>query len=150
MNLKIPPLALLILVGLFMKLSSSLLPELDFAFPAKVVIGTAAVFLGVAVAFLGVYEFRKAKTTVDPRSPQKSESLVGSGIYKMSRNPMYVGFLLILFGWCLFLANYVALVFLPLFVLYINAFQIKPEESFLSQKFGSAYTEYCRRVRRWM
>ena len=150
MNLKIPPLALLILVGLFMMLSSSLLPALDFVFPPKLVMGVAAIFLGVVVARLGVYEFRKAKTTVDPRNPQKSESLVGSGIYKISRNPMYVGFFLMLFGWCLFLANYVALLFLPLFVLYINAFQIKPEESFLSQKFGSAYTDYCRRVRRWV
>lgn len=150
MNLKIPPLVLLVLVGLFMRLAVSLLPSLDFVFPAIVMAGTVAVFSGVVVSLLGVYEFRKAKTTVDPRNPQNSVSLVDSGIYKFSRNPMYVGFFLILFGWCLFLANYASLPFLPLFVLYINAFQIKPEESFLSQNFGSVYTEYCSRVRRWV
>lgn len=150
MNLKIPPLVLLILVGCLMKGMGSLLPSLEFEFPAIVIVGAAGMLSGVGVSLLGVYEFRKAKTTVDPRNPEKSESLVGVGVYSISRNPMYVGFLLILFGWWLLVANYAALPFLPLFVFYINTFQIKPEELFLTKKFGSAYTEYCSKVRRWV
>ncbi len=150
MELKVPPLVQLLLVGAGMLAISKLVPSLTFSIPAKIPIGILVVLFGVVVALLGVLEFRKAKTTLDPRYPQKSENLVVTGIYKISRNPMYLGFLLALFGWFVILANVAALLFLPVFVIYINHFQIKPEERFLLQKFGSDFSQYCSKVRRWV
>jgi len=139
----------LLLVGILMKVVANLLPFQNFSLMMSSMIGTILAFFGIVISLLGVYEFRKAKTTVDPRNPHKSEFLVRAGIYKFSRNPMYLGFLIILFGWWVILENYLAFYFIPLFVLYMNLFQIKPEEMCLSQKFGEAYTEYCNEVRRW-
>ena len=149
MNLKVPPMVFLLLVGILMKVVANLLPFQNFSLMMSSMIGTILAFFGIVISLLGVYEFRKAKTTVDPRNPHKSEFLVRAGIYKFSRNPMYLGFLIILFGWWVILENYLAFYFIPLFVLYMNLFQIKPEEMCLSQKFGEAYTEYCNEVRRW-
>ena len=149
MNLKVPPMVFLLLVGILMKVVANLLPFQNFSLMMSSMIGTILAFFGIVISLLGVYEFRKAKTTVDPRNPHKSEFLVRAGIYKFSRNPMYLGFLIILFGWWVILENYLEFYFIPLFVLYMNLFQIKPEEMCLSQKFGEAYTEYCNEVRRW-
>jgi protein-S-isoprenylcysteine O-methyltransferase Ste14 len=82
--------------------------------------------------------------------PASSSSLVLSGIYKFSRNPMYLGFLLALFGWAVFLSNALAFVFLPAFIFYMNRFQIEPEEKALAGKFGQEFVDYKSRVRRWL
>ena len=105
---------------------------------------------GIAVALAGVLAFRRAKTTVDPRVPQQSSSLVIRGIYRYSRNPMYLGFLLLLIAWGCYLQSGVALLLLPLFVLYMNWFQITPEERHLLHKFGADYQAYLTQVRRWL
>ena len=105
---------------------------------------------GIAVALAGVLAFRRANTTVDPRVPQQSASLVIVGIYRYSRNPMYLGFLLLLAAYACYLQSWLAWALLPLFVLYMNQFQIKPEEHHLLQKFGSAYQAYLTKVRRWI
>lgn len=149
MELKIPPLVQVMFFGSGMLFISKLFPLLILSIPSNVLIGILVASIGVVAAFIGVIEFRKAKTTVDPRHPQKSENLVTTGIYAISRNPMYLGFLIILFGWFFILENIAALFLLPAFVLYINHFQIKPEERFLLQKFGSNYSQYCSKVRRW-
>jgi protein-S-isoprenylcysteine O-methyltransferase Ste14 len=81
--------------------------------------------------------------------PDAASSLVVSGIYRYTRNPMYAGFLLILLGWAAFLSNILALIVLPAFVLYMNRFQILPEERVLTTLFADEYTEYLARVRRW-
>jgi protein-S-isoprenylcysteine O-methyltransferase Ste14 len=101
-------------------------------------------------ALAGVAEFRRARTTVNPTTPQASSSVVDSGIYRRSRNPMYLGFLLALAGWAIQLGHLAALPVLPAFVLYMNRFQIAPEERALRAKFGAPYAEYTRRVRRWL
>lgn len=150
MNLKVPPLALLLLMAACMKVVSELLPFLGFSMPGNSLLGGSVVLAGGAIAVMGVLEFRRANTTVDPRNPQQSASLVGSGVYKISRNPMYLGFLMMLFGWFIIISNLAAVVFLPLFVVYLNQFQIKPEERFLKEKFGAGYSEYCSKVRRWL
>jgi protein-S-isoprenylcysteine O-methyltransferase Ste14 len=76
--------------------------------------------------------------------------MVTSGVYGVSRNPMYVGFLLVLIGWAAFLSHALAFALLPLFVAYMNRFQIEPEERALSAKFGGQFQEYRRSVRRWV
>ena len=82
--------------------------------------------------------------------PNSTSSLVISGIYRYTRNPMYLGFVLVLLGWAAFLSNLAALALLPAFVLYINRFQIMPEEHVLASLFPHGYPAYRARVRRWI
>jgi len=105
---------------------------------------------GGATALAGDLEFKRARTTINPFRPENSTALVTSGIYRFTRNPMYVGLTLVLLGWAAFLCSAWALVGPVIFVLYIGRFQIAPEERVLSAKFGAAYTEYSARVRRWL
>lgn len=151
LELKIPPLLLMLLFALAMWLLTPLSAPLSapLALYTNVLAFCLAV-TGIAVALAGVLAFRRAKTTVDPRVPQQSSSLVIVGIYRYSRNPMYLGFLLLLAAFACYLQSVVALAMLPLFVLYLNQFQIKPEERFLGQKFGQDFQVYMQQVRRWM
>jgi len=126
------------------------LPSLSIALPGHH--GLAAIISGVGIFFIlaGVYEFQKAKTTLNPTTPAATSSVVASGIYRVSRNPMYVGFLLVLTGWAIFLSHPLPFLLLPAFVAYMNRFQISPEERVLSAKFGDEYDTYKQSVRRWL
>lgn len=150
LELKIPPIVQVFIVAGLMWALEGLLPGLGFVFPASLVVALGLATAGVVVALLGVLEFRSAGTTVDPRIPEQSASLVVGGVYRISRNPMYVGFLLVLTGWAVFLGNIASLLLLPAFVLYMNRFQIAPEERFMREKFGEAYRQYEAAVRRWL
>ena len=98
----------------------------------------------------GVVSFRQAQTIVNPLKPETASALVRSGIYQYSRNPMYVGFALLLLAWACYLASPVALFGLLGFVLYMNRFQISPEERALATLYGSEYQVYQTQVRRWL
>ncbi|WP_268409385.1 methyltransferase family protein [Alteromonas sp. a30] len=106
--------------------------------------------LGTLLPILGVMSFKQAKTTVDPRDPSKSEHLVITGIYRWTRNPMYLGFLFWLIAWGIYLSDGASLLLAFLFVPYMNRFQIHPEERMLKQFFGRQYEDYCQQVRRWL
>lgn len=125
-------------------------PAFGCAFPARVATAVGAVIIGVAIAGMGIMSFRMAKTTVNPMKPESSSALVVTGIYRLTRNPMYLGFLWILFGWGIFLSNAPALLILPGFIFYMNRFQIEPEERALARLFGPAFVEYRIQVRRWI
>ncbi|WP_330948092.1 isoprenylcysteine carboxylmethyltransferase family protein [Thermomonas sp. LB-4] len=112
--------------------------------------GAGVVGIGTAVALAGVIEFRRARTTVDPMRPERASALVSSGIYRVTRNPMYLGFALILVGWIVALRCLPALPIAAVFVLYLDRVQIPPEEAALQACFGSAFDEYASRVRRWL
>lgn len=150
LELKIPPVALVIIIAALMWALMLVFPNERLALPGSSIAGFVFVAFGVGIALLGVLEFRSAGTTVDPRVPEQSDSLVVKGIYRVSRNPMYVGFLLALCGWAIFLRSIPALFLLPAFVLYINRFQIAPEERYMHEKFGDAFHLYTREVRRWV
>lgn len=109
----------------------------------------AFVLAGVALAGTGALAFRRARTTINPHTPEKSSSLVTTGPYRFTRNPMYAGIALVLTGWAVFLSSGWALLGLPAFVAFISRFQIAPEERTLARTFGPAYAEYRARVRRW-
>lgn len=113
-------------------------------------LGLAWVGTGLGFDLLGLMAFRRAKTTVNPLSPGKASSLVASGVYRVTRNPMYVGMALLLSGWTVLLAHWPAALGPVLFVAFITRFQIVPEERFLSAKFGDDYVRYCQQVRRWL
>lgn len=150
LELKIPPLVVLALVAGLMWFGARVAPAADFPLPARraIAIGLAAVGAGIAVA--GVVAFRRAKTTVNPLNPEAASALVVSGVYRLTRNPMYLGSLVVLLGWAAFLANALALIFAGAFVLYLNRFQIAPEEKALASRFGPAFAGYCATVRRWL
>ena len=112
-------------------------------------LGVALVLAGFLTGITGVVTFRKAHTTIDPITPRAS-SLVTWGVYSVSRNPMYLGGLIMLLGWGLFVSNAVAFVVLPMYVLYINRFQIAPEERALRSLFEATYVAYQAQVRRWL
>ena len=150
LELKIPPVVLVLLFALVMWLVAQWLPPVALPAIWSWVLAVGFANAGVVVALAGVLAFRRADTTVDPRVPQQSSTLVIKGIYRYSRNPMYVGFLLLLAALAIYLRSPLAFALLPLFVLYMNRFQIAPEERFLLQKFGAEYQAYQAQVRRWL
>ena len=110
------------------------------------------IFIGAAI-FLDAWSlwlFFRAKTTFNPMNPSKTSYLVTSGLYCISRNPMYFGLLLMLIGWALYLGSISPILLLPLFVWLLTKMQIEPEEKILIDKFGQEYKNYQRRVRRWI
>jgi protein-S-isoprenylcysteine O-methyltransferase Ste14 len=150
LELKVPPVALGLIAAALMWCARSATPDFDFLFPSNPVFSVGLALAGVLTCFAGVVSFRRAKTTVNPMNPDSTSSLVVSGIYRYTRNPMYLGFLLILLAWAAALSNVLALVWLPVFVLYMNRFQILPEERVLASRFAEDYAEYRASVRRWL
>ena len=150
LELKVPPLVLLLVLAVAMWFAAMQLPSLAFTLPWRH--GLAVTISGVGILFLlaGGYAFQKAKTTLNPTKPATASSVVASGVYRVSRNPMYVGFLLALTSWATFLSHPLPFLFLPIFVVYMNRFQISPEEHALSAKFGDEYDRYKQGVRRWL
>jgi protein-S-isoprenylcysteine O-methyltransferase Ste14 len=150
LELKIPPVALMFVTGGLMWLVSWSLPAGAVVVPGRILLAVTPAFAGAIVSALGVVAFRRASTTVNPMKPEYTSSLVSSGVYRVSRNPMYLGFLLILLGWALFLANIFAFLALPDFLFYMNRFQIEPEERALGLRFGKSFATYTAEVRRWL
>lgn len=146
---KVPPLVVLV-VGMALAWLLDCLVGASLAKPVWFGWGASVVGIGVAVAIAGVIEFRRARTTVDPMRPERASALVSSGIYRVTRNPMYLGFALILVGWIVALRCLPALPIAAVFVLYLDRVQIPPEEAALQACFGSAFDEYASRVRRWL
>ena len=117
---------------------------------AKAAAAIVIALIGAAIDLAGLIAFRRAKTTINPLKPQNSSSLVTGGIYRYTRNPMYLGMLAFLLAWSAYLAQPLALLGPLAFVLYINRFQIIPEERVLAGLFGEEFTAYTNRVRRWL
>ena len=110
----------------------------------------AIAVIGIIIVLLGGYAFRRANTTFSPLEPEKASRLVTGGVYRISRNPMYLGFLFLLIAWGIYLGNMISLLALPGFVWCINTLHIRPEERALQEKFGEGHRDYCARVRRWI
>jgi protein-S-isoprenylcysteine O-methyltransferase Ste14 len=108
------------------------------------------VFAGTLVGLAGVWTFRRAHTTVNPYRPHASSTLVTSGIYRHTRNPMYLGLMLALAGWGLYLANPWSFLLGFIFVPFMNRFQIRPEERALERTYGEEFQAYRQKVRRWL
>jgi protein-S-isoprenylcysteine O-methyltransferase Ste14 len=150
LELKVPPPVVGLIVAGGMWLVSSQAPSLGFSLPWRIVPAIALGLGAVAFDLAGLVAFGKAKTTFNPIKPETASALVTSGIYGLTRNPMYVALLLALAGWAVYLSHVLALVFLPVYIVYMNRFQILPEERALSAKFGPEYAAYKQSVRRWL
>lgn len=151
LELKVPPVAQVIVTAAAMAgVSTKVAPALKFSLNGSAALAVGLGAIGLGSAILGVTQFKKAQTTPNPQALEEVSSLVTSGVYQYSRNPMYVGLVLVLFSWALYLSHFLAFVLLPLFILYMTRFQIQPEERMLAQKFGKAYQTYKAKVRRWV
>jgi len=105
---------------------------------------------GIFIAVLGILRFREKRTTVNPLRPEEASSLVTSGVFRFTRNPMYLGLALIAFGWGIYLGSIWALSGVIMLVLFINRFQVQPEERAMHKLFDQEFKDYCKRTRRWI
>ena len=150
LELKIPPPVVALLVALAMwgvSRDAAALPAAEFA---RLPLALALAVVGAAFDVSGLIAFRRARTTINPMKPQAASSIVDSGVYRLTRNPMYVGLFFVLCGWAAYLWTGWALAGPFAFAAYIGRFQIAPEEKALTALFGAKYLAYRERVRRWL
>ena len=133
-----------------MWLVAKYVPEFAVDFQWSTYFTAFLVFIGVCIDFAALAVFFRSKTTVSPIAPQKTSRLVVSGVYKFSRNPMYLGLAFILSGFGFWLENLATFLFIPVFIWYVTRYQIIPEEEILLEKFGLEYADYVSKVRRWI
>jgi len=144
----IPPLVTLI-CGALMWGVSLVTAQMALLLPFKNMLAILFLALGLLLMFIAAFSFFKAKTTINPLHPEKSSSLVTGGLYRFSRNPIYLADLLFLVAWGFFLGNLFSLLLIIGFVLYMNRFQIFVEERMLEKTFGDEYLAFKAKVRRW-
>ena len=150
LELKVPPPMVAVVVALLMWLTPAAAGLVHIPYPARVLCAVVLMCIGLSISIAGMVAFRRAKTTVNPVRASSASSLVIQGVYRYTRNPMYVGLLLTLLAWVVFLANPFAVLWVLVYVLYITRFQIIPEERALASLFGAEYEAYKGRVRRWV
>lgn len=150
MKPRIPPPFIVLLAAACMWTLDRWLPIRPWLAPPWNRVAVVPAAVGVAIIAAAMVRFRQAQTTVDPLNPSEASHLVTDGVYRMSRNPMYLGLTLLLIGWSLWLGSASPWVIPPLFVLVISVVQIIPEEQALGRLFGEPYADYRRRVGRWI
>lgn len=141
---------ILVLIGTVMWGMSSLIPSASLSIPYRSYLCSVAVVVGIVIALTAIRSFRAAQTTTNPMDPDAAERLVTNGVYQLSRNPMYLGATLLLLALAVYLQNAMAFVTMPLFMIYLTLFQIRPEERILTEKFGEQFRSYEKSVRRWL
>ena len=147
---RIPPPLVALIFGGFIWWMASVMPPFIINTQLKIAVISVLLVLGIFCSLAGVLSFRKVKTTIHPMNPHEASSLVCNGMYRKTRNPMYLGLALVLSGWAFYLNCPEALIGVLGFMLYIQIFQILPEERALIKVFGDEYREYKSRVRRWL
>ena len=151
MHLRIPPPIVALIGILLIFLSKDYILILYLHPHLQNTLSLLFLIIGFVIIFSATKEFKKYDTTVNPMKPETSTSLVASGIFKYTRNPMYLGLTSILLASCFYFSSLLGIiVYVPLFILYITVFQIIPEEEALLKIFGEEYGEYKKNVRRWI
>ncbi|MGL5429976.1 MAG: methyltransferase family protein [Vibrio sp.] len=150
LELKVPPVAVFLVALSLIHLSARWFSSLTLALPFPNVIMALCLCMAGFLGLAGIMEFRRYKTTVNPLAPDLAVTVVDSGVFALSRNPMYLALLLLLFGLAYWQQNALSLVISAGFVMYMNHYQIEPEERILHAKFGEVYFNYTQRVRRWL
>ena len=147
---RVPPPLVVVLIGMAMAAIAWLTPGVQIGSSMRFAIGGLAIALGAAVVVRGARTFWRNETTINPVDIERASALVTSGIFRYSRNPMYVGFTTVLVGWAVCLAAPWALAGPVAFVIFTTRFQIIPEERVMQAKFGQAYDNYRAKARRWI
>ncbi|MFT2110813.1 methyltransferase family protein [Marinomonas sp. 2405UD68-3] len=144
------PITLVILFGIKMTVFNIIGLSYFVEIPKKEGLSVGVFLLGAVVILVAGYSFKKANTTVNPATPELTSSLVTVGVFSLSRNPMYVGFLLFVTSFFIVSENLLNVVFIPLFIFMANRLYIMPEETALGEIFGNDFERYKARVRRWL
>jgi len=152
---KIPPPAVMASCALLAWLTHQLFPfalltTSDQSWPLTNTLALLIFAIGLSTDLVSLKRFFSAKTTINPLKPQKASHLVTSGIYRFTRNPMYVGLMLWLVALAVYLNNPLCLIWPLVFSAYITRFQILPEEKFLKELFGEEYLAYLQSTPRWL
>lgn len=147
---RLPPLPLAASVALLMWFVARATPSLAGSFPGSGAIAIALMAAAATMGLAGLLEFRRAQTTLNPLRPGKASALVTRGIYRHTRNPMYLALATALLALAAYLGHALAPLGVALFVAWMNRFQIPPEERAMSALFGDEFKRYCRAVRRWI
>lgn len=147
---RIPPVVVVAIFALAMWLLSLITTRVPIAPGISIMLSTLLVGLAIGLMLSGALAFRRARTTLNPIDPTTSSKLVMDGVFRFSRNPMYLGMALVLLAWAVYLASVSALLGPCLFVAYMTRFQIIPEERALTRKFAAAFSGYQKKVRRWL
>lgn len=150
MNTRIPPPVVVVISAAMMWWLARLLAVGEFETEIQSLLAVVFMSAGIGMMLIAAFSFYEAKTTINPLDPSKASHLITTGIFGFSRNPIYLADLLILIAWTIWLGNIFNIALLVVFVVYINRFQIAPEERALAALFGEAYRDYCSRVRRWI
>lgn len=149
LNHKIPPPVILLISGIAIWLLKNIAP-LPIPYSIRAILGTLFIVFGFGLDLVGLLEFRKFQTTMNPLKPENASKIVQTGIYSKTRNPMYLGMVFVLIGWSIISKASFGILIIPMFIKYIETFQIKPEEEILSSQFGVEYDNYRSKVARWI
>lgn len=149
MKLKCPPVLIVLIFAGAMYLLDRWLPFGEFEFFGRGVLIWILALGSLLISLAALGQFAKSRTTVNPSKPENASTLVTGGIFRFSRNPMYLGMLMLLLAWGLWLGNAFNTLLAALFVAYMNHYQIKPEEEALEARFGKDYRKYLFETRRW-
>jgi len=150
LELKIIPPVQVIISAVLMYGLATYLPQFHFDLSASLALIILLILAASVIGILALYDFRKHKTTFHPHTPEKTSTVVDSGVFAYSRNPMYISLVLALIALGVYLQNYSSFTIIPLFIWYITRFQIIPEERMLDKLFPNDYQAYCAKVRRWL
>lgn len=152
MKALIPPPVVFLICGIVMWAIQKFLPLFDFWLPYNRVLFALLLFIGFCISGSGVSSILKRKTVIHPdiRSLSKVTNLVTTGVYRYTRNPIYLGMSIMLMGWLMFLQNWLSAAGLVIFVLFITRYQIRPEEEALEKIFGEDYLRYKTKTPRWL
>jgi protein-S-isoprenylcysteine O-methyltransferase Ste14 len=150
LDLKVPPLAVCATALVAIVAFGYFVPSANQPFPGHRLAAISLVLAGVTVAVTAILQFRRVRTTVNPMRPSRTASIVATGVFSWSRNPMYLGMAMCLLGVSAWFSTVLGYALVPLFCVYITEFQIKPEERALMVRFGAEYSAYAATVRRWI
>ncbi len=150
LELRVPPLVVVVTTALLMWVLADALPVLTLVLYGAVYIAVLLAAAGIAVVIAAALAFRRAGTTFDPLDPGGASALVTRGIFRISRNPMYLGFAMLLAAWAIYLANPASFLLVFGYIAYLTRYQIIPEERALEARFPEDFAEYSQKVRRWI
>jgi protein-S-isoprenylcysteine O-methyltransferase Ste14 len=147
---RVPPVAVTLVVAALMWALSRWWPSCSYALPGRELVTVALVLIAVAVGTAGLRAFQHARTTPNPLRPEKASALVTGGIYRHTRNPMYVALAIALLAWAVWLGHALATLGIVVFIGWMDRLQIPAEEGALRALFGDEFVHYCSKVRRWL
>ena len=145
---KFPPPLVALAFGFLINYTKNIFPKIEIK--NEIIFGSFMIISGLIFIVSAIILFKKYQTTITPLNPSNATKLITVGIYKFSRNPMYLGLLLVLLGISIIINLIGGFFLIPLFILYLNLFQIIPEENAMVNLFKDEFLDYKKNVRRWI